>query len=181
MPPNREQRERLGYLLDVLDKLKNLRSDAEKFHAYRNVVGDARQDVLERWTDGNVACHLHVQLQASGPNLHTHNLCIAYQRPPRTIPEVRFDDLAPGVPEDRLGVGDEVVGKRERFDWQLVFVEIGEVPESGEGVDAPSTKVEPAAVRLMMVDDCPIFRGDLVQRGGLLEAPGAGIGRRGVS
>ncbi len=38
-----------------------------------------------------------------------------------------------------------------------MFVEVGEIAESGEGVDRSMTKVVPATVRLVLVDDGPVF------------------------
>ncbi len=180
MPPNREQRERLGSLLDLLDELKGLRSDVEKLDVYRNRVGDSRRDISESWSGGNIPCHLHVHLHARGPNLHAHDLCIAYQRFPHSVPTVRFDDFPPGVPEDPIRVGDEVVGEPGCLHHQLVLVEVRKVSQLAEGVDVPITEFELAAAGLVLVDDYPILRADLVQGGGLLESPEMGIEGRGA-
>jgi hypothetical protein len=77
-------------------------------------------------------------------------------------------------------VGDEVVGEPGCLHHQLVLVEVRKVSQLAEGVDVPITEFELAAAGLVLVDDYPILRADLVQGGGLLESPEMGIEGRGA-
>lgn len=171
MPPNKEQWERLRDLLDLADKLYGLHNDVEKLNVYRTHIASSAvgQDICEGWLHGDIFCHLHIKLEVRRPHLHTHDLCISYQRLPHTGSGVICDDFAPSVAKDRRSVNYEVVGERGCLDYELMFVAIGENPELGEGVNVLMTKVEPAAVRLMLLDDCHVSRSDVLQGGAFLE------------
>src|SRR5919107_4543962 len=86
-------------------------------------------------------------------------------------------DFAPETLE-KLRKVSVPVGKHCYRGYHFVFVVVGELLETRPRVQEDVRLIEMASVGLMLINDCPMFRSDLVERCGFLKLPFVGqLGR----
>jgi DNA-binding XRE family transcriptional regulator len=68
--------------MEVADHIKYLTNSFVKYAVQRNDASEALWEAIyNAWVGNNIACHLRVELEASRPNLHTHDLCVLFHKP----------------------------------------------------------------------------------------------------
>src|SRR5215210_4415734 len=171
MPPTKGQRERLKEWLELADNLHH--EGAHKVDAvdHRHQAspgllagGGWCAGIGKAYSRREIACHVHITLDCGRENLYTQNLCARFERLPETH-VVKLDGAARGAKDLDL-VYKRPVRKRSCEDYHPVLVAVGELPQPVEGVSGETAVSVPSVVRLVPLDDCPMFRGDIVQRAG---------------
>lgn len=153
MPPNKEQRERLGEWLELADDIRYGRRDLVDGRHQRNPTTGGIGQGYER---GSFACHLHIVLVDRGSGGTPCEYCAAFQRRPDASGEL---DVKEGSLES-LAVNQHVaVGAKHGADGS-VFVDIGKFPQLDERVKPTPV---PSVVRLVPLNDCPMRGGDFVE------------------
>ena len=180
MSLNNEPPESIRKLMEVADHLTYLKHNFLKYSVQRNDAGGTLwEGINNAWIRNNIACHLHVELEARRPNLHTHHLCILIHK--RVVgPRLKWDHIRNFAPEtlEKLRKVGVPVGKHCYRGYHSVFVGIGELAESNQRVQEDVRLIEMASVGLMLINDCPVFRSELVERCGFLKLPFVGqLGR----
>jgi hypothetical protein len=166
MSLNNEPPESIRKLMEVADHVKYLKHNFLKYSVQRNDAGGTLWEAINNaWIRNNIACHLHVELEARGPNLHTHHLCILIHK--RVVgPRLKWDHIRNFVPEalEKLRKVGVPVGKHCYRGYHLVFVVVGELAEPRQGMQEHMPLVEVTLVGLMLIDDYPVLRSELVER-----------------
>ena len=183
MPPNNQPPESIRKLMEVADYTKYLRNNFAKYPVQRYDAGGTVWEAINNaWVRNNIACHIHVGLEACGADSHAHDLCILFHKPSAVFSPgaLQPNDFAPGSLKELKYIGVSV-GKHCYRGYHLVFIGVGEIPEPGQRVQEDMGLVEMTLVGLMPVDDCPVFRSEFVERPTFLEAPRVReLGRRAV-
>jgi hypothetical protein len=166
MSLNNGPSESIRKLMEVADHVTYLMLDFLKYSVQRNDAGGTLWEAINNaWIRNNIACHLHVELEARGPNLYTHYLCIPIHK--RVVgsrsKRNHIGDFAPETLEKLRKVGVPV-GKHCYRGYHLVFVVVGELAEPRQGMQEHMPLVEVTLVGLMLIDDCPVLRSELVER-----------------
>jgi hypothetical protein len=174
MSLNNEPPESIRKLMEVADYLKYLMNHFVNYPVQRNDAGEALWEAIyNAWVRNNVACHLHVELEARGPHLHTHYLCVLVHKPVMAVASgnVQVNKFAPETLKelDKVGVP---VGKHCYRGYHPVFVGVGELAEPRQGMRERMRFVETVAVGLMALDDCPVFGRDELAPAGVLQLLG---------
>lgn len=191
MPPNKEQRERLKEWLELADNIHDRSSDfvesvndldSDVFHLRQRLFLAREVDQGKAYVRGDIACHLHVSLDAGGHNSHAHDFCIRFEKL-HSSRGGSVDD-AP-ISEEIPSVNEGLGGNQQDRVYHSVLIAVGELPEPDEGVEERVYSAEPSVGRLMPINQCPVFRGDFAQGTGLAgradcELLGRGSGGEGV-
>src|SRR5215217_9392861 len=124
MSLNNEPPESIRKLMEVADHVKYLKHNFLKYSVQRNDAGGTLWEGINNpWIRNNIACHRHVELEARGPNLYTHHLCILIHK--RVVgsrsKRDHIGDFAPETLENLRKVGVPV-GKRCYRGDHFVFV-----------------------------------------------------------
>src|SRR5215203_4437728 len=170
--PTGKERERLKEWLELADDIHDIHSNEVK--GAPGIDGAGCVDgVAQRYSRGEVACHLHIQLQTRGEEFHTGHFCIEF----RSVDErgaTYIHDLPLNSLGDMRQHGSIPINQRDWFNFP-VFVDGGQVSDVGEGMENHARAV-PGVVRLIPLDDCPMVRTEQIQRPVFLEVFGSGVG-----
>jgi hypothetical protein len=180
--PTSQPAESIRKLMEVADHTLYLKDNLVKYPVQRDDAdGTLREAINNAWVRNNIACYLHVELEARGPNLYTHYLCIPIHK--RVVgsrsKRNHIGDFAPETLEKLRKVGVPV-GKHCYRGYHFVFVVVGELPETRQRVQEDVRLIEMASVGLMLINDCPVFSSELVERCGFLKLPFVGQPGRGT-
>src|SRR5215213_6078847 len=150
--------------MEVADHTKYLMSNAVKYLLQRvDEVEALWGAIYNAWVRNDVACHLHVQLEACGPNLHAHDFCIVFGKPimAGASRNVHVNEFAPEAFEELEEIGVPVSKYRYRGYYPM-FIGVGELAKPHQVVHEQMRLVETTAVGLMPLDSCPMFRRDVL-------------------
>lgn len=171
--PTSQPAESIRKLMELADHTLYLKDNFVKNPVQRDDAGGTlREAINNAWVRNNIACYLHVELEARGPNLYTHHLCIPIHK--RVVgSRSKRDHIGDFAPEtlEKLRKVSVPVGKHCYRGYHFVFVVVGELPETRQRVQEDVRLIEMASVGLMLINDCPMFRSDLVERCGFLKLP----------
>lgn len=177
MPPNKEQRERLRDWIEVTQDASDADSDVVKgcwHQPKRNPVppdnDDPFLDIGEAYKRGDVSCHVHIALYCGRCNLHAHYLCARFQNIEGHFASLNIQNGRRST-ESLAHVDLSILRHQQYGSYQPVFVAVGKHPQLEQGMKERLGKTIPSIVRLMSLDACPMFRGDLTK----LAGPSVGV------